>query len=227
MKEIIKVKNLSYSVKDGLEEKLLLKDINVSFAASEIITISCPSGSGKTTFLYALAGLLDDLSGEVFIDGTDIINCSKKEREYIRLYSISLVFQNLNLLEFMNVEDNILIPFYVKNKDINDLTYSRMNEYLEIMNLGNIKKRRISSLSGGEQQRVAIVRSILDEPKIILCDEPTASLDKKNAEIFMRTVEEIARKSKAAIIIVTHDEHVMKYGDSKFHMEDGMLERVS
>lgn len=127
----------------------------------------------------------------------------------------------------MNVEDNILIPFYVKNKDINDLTYSRMNEYLEIMNLGNIKKRRISSLSGGEQQRVAIVRSILDEPKIILCDEPTASLDKKNAEIFMRTVEEIARKSKAAIIIVTHDEHVMKYGDSKFHMEDGMLERVS
>lgn len=78
MKEIIKVKNLSYSVKDGLEEKLLLKDINVSFAASEIITISGPSGSGKTTFLYALAGLLDDLSGEVFIDGTDIIIAAKR-----------------------------------------------------------------------------------------------------------------------------------------------------
>ena len=157
-KEIIRINNLSYKVKDGNEEKMLLNNISISFEMPEIITISGPSGSGKTTFLYAA--------------------CTKKEREKIRLNDISIIFQNLNLFSFMNVEDNILLPYYIKERTVNEKTCQLMNEYLTIMNLAGINKRDIHSLSGGEQQRVAIVRSILDSTKIILCDEPTASLGK-------------------------------------------------
>lgn len=222
-KEIIKIENLCYKIKDGSEEKFLLNDINANFNLSEIITISGPSGSGKTTLLYAMAGMLDNIEGEIYIDNKNILACSRKEREMIRLNEISIVFQNLNLFPFMNVEDNILLPYYIKNKIVCNETHKLMNEYMNIMNLTGINKRTIQSLSGGEQQRVAIVRSILDSTKIILCDEPTASLDKKNTEIFMDTLVNISKRSKAVFIIVTHDEKVVKYGTTKYYMEDGTI----
>ena len=106
-KEIIRINNLSYKVKDGDEEKMLLNNISISFEMPEIITISGPSGSGKTTFLYAISGMLDNLKGEIYIEEKNILACTKKEREKIRLNDISIIFQNLNLFSFMNVEDNI------------------------------------------------------------------------------------------------------------------------
>lgn len=221
--KIIRIKNLYYKIKDGDEERLLLNGLNADFNSSEIIIISGPSGSGKTTLLYAISGMIDNLSGEVYIGNKNILNCSKREKEMIRLSEISIIFQNLNLFPFMNVEDNILLPYYIKNHPIDEKIYKLMNEYLRIMKLNNINKRSIQSLSRGEQQRVAIVRSILDSTKIILCDEPTASLDNKNTEIFMNTLVDISKKNNATFIIVTHDETVVKYGTSRYHMEDGMI----
>ena len=125
----------------------------------------------------------------------------------------------------MNVEDNILLPYYIKERTVNEKTCQLMNEYLTIMNLAGINKRDIHSLSGGEQQRVAIVRSILDSTKIILCDEPTASLDRKNTEIFMKTLVEITQKRNVAVMIVTHDENIVKYGTAKYYMEDGKIRK--
>lgn len=224
-KEIIRINNLSYKVKDGDEEKMLLNNISISFEMPEIITISGPSGSGKTTFLYAISGMLDNLKGEIYIEEKNILACTKKEREKIRLNDISIIFQNLNLFSFMNVEDNILLPYCIKERTVNEKTCQLMNEYLTIMNLAGINKRDIHSLSGGEQQRVAIVRSILDSTKIILCDEPTASLDRKNTEIFMKTLVDITQKRNVAVMIVTHDENVVKYGTAKYYMEDGKIRK--
>ena len=184
-KEIIRINNLSYKVKDGDEEKMLLNNISISFEMPEIITISGPSGSGKTTFLYAISGMLDNLKGEIYIEEKNILACTKKEREKIRLNDISIIFQNLNLFSFMNVEDNILLPYYIKERTVNEKTCQLMNEYLTIMNLAGINKRDIHSLSGGEQQRVAIV----------------------------------------AVMIVTHDENVVKYGTAKYYMEDGKIRK--
>ena len=116
----------------------------------------------------------------------------------------------------MNVEDNILLPYYIKERTVNEKTCQLMNEYLTIMNLAGINKRDIHSLSGGEQQRVAIVRSIF---------EPTASLDRKNTEIFMKTLVDITQKRNMAVMIVTHDENVVKYGTAKYYMEDGKIRK--
>ena len=189
------------------------------------IFVSGGTGSGKTTFLYAISGMLDNLKGEIYIEEKNILACTKKEREKIRLNDISIIFQNLNLFSFMNVEDNILLPYYIKERTVNEKTCQLMNEYLTIMNLAGINKRDIHSLSGGEQQRVAIVRSILDSTKIILCDEPTASLDRKNTEIFMKTLVDITQKRNVAVMIVTHDENVVKYGTAKYYMEDGKIRK--
>ena len=189
------------------------------------IFVSGGTGSGKTTFLYAISGMLDNLKGEIYIEEKNILACTKKEREKIRLNDISIIFQNLNLFSFMNVEDNILLPYYIKERTVNEKTCQLMNEYLTIMNLAGINKRDIHSLSGGEQQRVAIVRSILDSTKIILCDEPTASLDRKNTEIFMKALVDITQKRNVAVMIVTHDENVVKYGTAKYYMEDGKIRK--
>ena len=108
----------------------------------------------------------------------------------------------------MNVEDNILLPYYIKERTVNEKTCQLMNEYLTIMNLAGINKRDIHSLSGGEQQRVAIVRSILDSTKIILCDEPTASLDRKNTEIFMKTLVDITQKRNKLTLVTKRNTYV-------------------
>lgn len=223
-KIIVKLENLNYDVMDGNIKRKILKDINYSFIENSITTISGPSGSGKTTLLYAIAGLIGGIDGNVLIDGFQINKASEEKRDLFRLNNISMIFQNLNLFSFMNVEDNILVPYYIKNNKVDTGVYEKISEYLELMNLGQIQKKAIQSLSGGEQQRVAIIRAIIAEPKVILCDEPTASLDRENIDIFINTLLKIKEKTKATVIIVTHDERVFKCGENKVYMSDGYLE---
>ena len=222
-KEIIKINNLSYKVKDGDEEKMLLNNISISFEMPEIITISGPSGSGKTTFLYAISGMLDNLKGEIYIEEKNILACTKKEREKIRLNDISIIFQNLNLFSFMNVEDNILLPYYIKERTVNEKTCQLMNEYLTIMNLAGINKRDIHSLSGGEQQRVAIARALATKPAIVLADEPTGNLDSKTSDEVMALLKTSAMKYEQTLIVITHNEDIAQMGNRKLVIADGKV----
>lgn len=123
----------------------------------------------------------------------------------------------------MNVEDNIMVPLYLKNRKITEEIRSKISHYLDVMCLGQIQKKSISNLSGGEQQRVAIIRALIDDPEVVLCDEPTASLDSENTRQFMETLVKISKESGAAIVIVTHDARVFAYGDVKVTMIDGEL----
>lgn len=221
--KFIELLNVSYLVTDANEKRELLKNINYTFNQGVISIISGPSGSGKTTLLYAIAGLLNEVSGNIIIDGKNINSMTEDERNTYRLNNISMIFQNLNLFSFMNVEDNILVPLRLKNKKITSEIKQRVVKYLELMKLGDVRKKNIQSLSGGEQQRVAIIRALIDSPKVVLCDEPTASLDEENVKIFMDTLVEIKNATDATFIIVTHDARVLQYAEQKIKIEDGQL----
>lgn len=221
-KKII-MKNVSYSITEGGRKRKLLNDVNVEFDGEKITVISGPSGSGKTTLLYAIAGLLYKVDGSIYVGGKDINKIGVKEKAELRLNNISIIFQNLNLFSFMNVEDNIMVPLYLKNRKITEEIRSKISHYLDVMCLGQIQKKSISNLSGGEQQRVAIIRALIDDPEVVLCDEPTASLDSENTRQFMETLVKISKESGAAIVIVTHDARVFAYGDVKVTMIDGEL----
>lgn len=219
------VQNLTYTVQEAGRDRMILNHINCSFEKGKIYTISGPSGSGKTTLLYAMAGLLDHVQGEVHIGDTELLTERRRTRDRIRLEKIGIVFQNLNLFDFMDVEDNILVPYYLRKQKISMKVRRQIAEYLDLLNLGQIQKKQISSLSGGEQQRVAIIRAITSAPQMILCDEPTASLDSENVYIFMEALLKLQRESKSSIIIVTHDQRVYDYGDEKIQIVDGCLHR--
>lgn len=219
------VRNLIYTVKEAGKDRMILHHIDCAFEKGKIYTISGPSGSGKTTLLYAMAGLLDQVQGEVRIGETEILREKRRVRDQIRLEKIGIVFQNLNLFDFMNVEDNILVPYYLRKQKISMKVRRQISEYLDLLNLGQIQKKQISALSGGEQQRVAIIRAIVAAPEMILCDEPTASLDSENVYIFMEALLKLQRESGSTIVIVTHDQRVYDYGDEKIQIVDGRLSR--
>ena len=219
------VQDLTYTVQEAGKDRVILNHINCSFEQGKIYTISGPSGSGKTTLLYAMAGLLDQVRGEVHIGETEMLRERRRTRDRIRLEKIGIVFQNLNLFDFMNVEDNILVPYYLRKQKISMKVRRQIGEYLDLLNLGQIQKKQISALSGGEQQRVAIIRAIVSAPQLILCDEPTASLDSKNVYIFMEALLKLQRESRSTIVIVTHDQRVYDDGDEKIQIVDGCLHR--
>jgi len=223
MSKVIKLENVSYQVMDGEKEKKVLSQINYTFSSSKITAITGPSGSGKTTLLYALGGLLNHVDGNVYIDETSLYSLEEVTRDYFRKNNMSMIFQNYNLFSFMNVEDNILMPYYVKKKDVENEVKSKCLHYLEKFGLGDIRKRTITSLSGGEQQRIAIIRSIIDNPGIILCDEPTANLDKENTEKFMSMLTQMVNEVNSTVIIVSHDEEVCQYADNVLCIVDGKI----
>ena len=200
-----------------------LENVNVEIKKGEVVVIIGPSGSGKTTFLYALSGILEITSGSVSIMGTSIYDLPVEKRDNFRLNNMGLIYQNLNLLNFMNIEDNIFLPFYLKREEITNEKREKLSEYLNLLGLGQIQKRNVSSLSGGEQQRVAIIRSIISRPSVILCDEPTGSLDSTNTRKFMDAIIKIKDMEKSTIIMVTHDKDVYDYGDIKIKIVDGNL----
>ena len=134
-----------------------------------------------------------------------------------------MIFQNLNLFSFLNVEDNILMPFYAKKIKVDFKVKKEVSDYLKLMNLEGFEKKTINQLSGGEQQRVAIIRAIIQKSKVILCDEPTANLDSENTEIFMSNLLKIKDNLKSIIIISTHDSRLANYADVNIMLKDGKI----
>lgn len=219
----VELKNVNYFIDDCGKKRILIDNISYTFKENELTVISGPSGSGKTTLLYAIAGLLENVKGDIVIDTFNMLKEKSKARSLYRLENISIVFQNLNLFSFMNVQDNILVPFYLKNKKVGEQEINKLNKLLNIMKLTGTNNKLIPSLSGGEQQRVAIIRALIDNPKLVLCDEPTASLDEENVKMFMDCLQKLRNEIKSTFIIVTHDERVIKYADTHLVISDGKL----
>lgn len=222
----IEISNLTYKVKDGNNEKIILDNLSCKIKQGKITTIKGASGTGKTTLIYALAGLLSTCEGDINFRGKNLYKQSQDEIDNFRLNNIGLIFQSHNLVNFMNVEENILLPKYIRKTEIKDENINEIYNYLKIFNLDGFAKKEVSGLSSCEKQRVAIVRSIINKVPLILCDEPTAMLDDDNTEIFMNFIKRINEIEKTTVVIATNKNNIYNYGDDKLIIHEGKIIEV-
>ena len=199
----------------------ILDNISISFPRNGLITICGDSGCGKTTLLNCLSCLLD-FEGEITIDGVNISKLSEEEKDTYRLKHIGFVFQDFKLFNSETVERNLLLPLDMSNGMKSKLKHRKVNDLLDIVGLSKMKRHKINQLSGGEKQRIAIARALVNDPKIILADEPTGALDSVNSEEIMKILEGISKTS--LVIVVSHDEELMRKNSSRIiHMKDGVI----
>lgn len=179
-----------------------------------------PSGSGKTTLLHMIAGLLSPSGGEIYFDGVRIDNMPERQRDLWRARNIGYVFQKLNLIEALTAEENILLAGYFADADMAALE-KRAAELLERVGLFNKKDVLPGKLSIGEQQRVAVVRAVINNPVLLLADEPTASLDAENSRVVLGLLRGLCSENGAALILSTHDESIKQQFDEWFDIKSG------
>ena len=218
---IVDIKKLTKTFSDGNRKLHVLKDINLQIDKGSIITIKGPSGSGKSTLL-SIIGTLDNAdSGELLINGISIKENTNIDK--LRNKSIGFVFQFHNLISELTLEENVSLPKMIAKEQWDK------DELIELFEYFDLKDRMNSfpnDLSGGEKQRVAVMRAVINNPSIIIADEPTGNLDKENALKMMSLFQKLNTEKKLTIIIATHDEDVFNIGHKKYQLVDGFLKLV-
>lgn len=203
----------------------VLRGVDVSIAEGEVVAVVGPSGAGKSTLLHILGGLDKPSNGEVMLDGENLYKLKDKQRARVRNEKIGFVFQFYHLLPEFNAIENVMIPGFVKGDLSRGDVRKKAKSLLEQLGLEKRLKHKPYQLSGGEQQRVAIARALLNEPKIILSDEPTGNLDSKSGKEIIKLLMNLNYVSQQTIMIVTHDESIAKQCHRTIHMRDGLLEK--
>jgi putative ABC transport system ATP-binding protein len=219
---IVKIENLVKSFPVGKTQFTALNDVSVSFGKGEFAGLVGPSGSGKTTLLNIIGSLDSPTSGEVNVLGNSISSLSHKQSAILRNRHIGFIFQTYNLLPVYTVFENVEFALLLQNLSGSERKKAVMDA-LEWVGLTEKVKSRPSMLSGGECQRVAIARSMVKRPEIVLADEPTANLDSKNSHHILQTMKVLNRELKTTFIFATHDEKVMKYLNRIISLEDGRV----
>ena len=218
--EILKVENLRKEYGEGNSKVVALDGVNLKVDRGEFVAIVGPSGSGKSTLLHIIGGVDSPDDGKVYIDGNDIANYSSKELAYFRRRKVGLIYQFYNLIPNLTVMHNIELPLKLDNRKINEKEFSDIVLRLGIENKLNSFP---SELSGGQQQRVAIARSLIYNPSIILADEPTGNLDRKNSKEIIDIFKYFNRTLKQTIILITHDEEIALQSDRIVTIVDGKI----
>ncbi len=220
-KAIIEIKDL-YKAYDGVSKVEVLKDINLTIYENEILSITGESGSGKTTLLNLIGGIDDITSGSICIDGNYIETMKEVELTTFRNKMLGYVFQLHNLLNEFSALENVMIAFLIGKYD-KRLAFEKASFLLDRVGLGDRIHHNIGELSGGEAQRVAIARALINNPKIILADEPTGNLDKKNAVLVQEMLWELTHENNATLLIVTHSNTVASLADRTIHVESASV----
>ena len=203
----------------------VLKDIDLTIQKGEIVSIVGPSGAGKTTLLQIIGTLDRPDTGSVIIDGIDTTTLSQKKLSDFRNRHIGFVFQFHQLLPEFTAIENIMIPAYIGGVNTKEARH-RAEELLQFMGLSDRAKHKPNELSGGEKQRVAVARALINNPDVILADEPSGSLDSKNKEELHQLFFDLRDKYGQTFVIVTHDEGLASITDRTIHMRDGILEHL-
>lgn len=216
------MKNISKNYQDGEQVIEVLKNVSLEVAQGEFVAIVGPSGAGKSTFLSIACALLSPTEGEIAIGGKVLNDLTSKELTKVRLDKVGFIFQGANLIPYLNVRDQLLVIAELSGEKGRGAK-EKADELLKELGLTARENNYPESLSGGEKQRVAIARALMNDPDIILADEPTASLDaNRGHKVVQMIADEVKRKNKAAIM-VTHDERVLDLVDRVIRIEDGYL----
>lgn len=218
--EILKVEHIIKTYANGDKLLYALNDVSFSVNQGEFIAIVGPSGSGKSTLLHIIGGIDKPTDGKAFINGTDISKLKTDRMTIFRRRNIGLVYQFYNLLPTLNVEDNIVLPLLLDGKKVDK---DKLEELIKLLGLEERRKAMPSELSGGEQQRVSIARALINNPSIILADEPTGNLDSKASKEIVDLFKYYNKTYKQTLLIVTHDEKTALQADRILRLEDGKL----
>ncbi len=218
--EILRVEHVKKTYGHGENQVEALKDVNLSVNKGEFITIVGASGSGKSTLLHLLGCLDKATSGNIIIDGQNVVDYDEEKLAIFRRRKIGFIFQFFNLIPVLDVEENIALPALLDHDKV-DQTY--LNEIIDILGLKDRRKHLPSQLSGGQQQRVSIGRALLNKPSIILADEPTGNLDSKNTKEVIDLLRFTARKYNQTLIIITHDVNISTMADRVITIADGEI----
>lgn len=221
--------NVAISVKDvakdfpvGDDSIRVLHGISVDVKAGELTYLVGESGSGKTTLISIIAGILWPTEGQIEVFGTDIYRLSDNDLVKFRLNTIGFIFQQYNLLPTLTAAENAAVPLIASGMRRAEAV-ERGRALLEKLNIANQADKYPNQLSGGQQQRVAIARALVHEPRLIVCDEPTAALDARSGRRVMDLLREVALADDRAVIIVTHDNRIFDLADRILAMEDGRI----
>ena len=218
--EILKVENLTKKYGKKENEVIAIKDMSFSVEKGDFVAIVGSSGSGKSTLLHLIGGVDRPTSGKVYIDGKDIYSLTEDELAIFRRRQVGIIYQFYNLIPILNVEENITLPCDLDGKEIDK---SKIEEILKILGLEERRYHLPNELSGGQQQRVAIGRSIINNPAIILADEPTGNLDSKTSKEIIDLLQEYNKKYNQTIIMITHDLEIAQKANRVIKIEDGKI----
>lgn len=218
--EILNIKNLKKIYGEGNIKVEALKGVDLTINRGEMVAIMGPSGCGKSTLLNLISGIDSITSGEIIVENSNISTLNENALAIYRRRQLGIIYQFFNLIPNLSVENNIKLPILMDNKDVDE---NYFDELIDSLGIESKLKFFPDKLSGGQQQRVAIARSLIYKPSVILADEPTGNLDKKNARDIIELFRLSNLKYNQTIIIVTHDEEVALSADRIIRMEDGMI----
>lgn len=217
---LLKTKSLSKSFARGKNSFFAVKDVDFSISASDFVFIVGRSGSGKTTFLNLVSGILNPSQGQVFFEDEDISSMNDTAKSFYRNELIGFVPQSLAYLPNLSVFDNVRVPFFLFNRDGD--SEGRALSLLELMDIAHLKNEMPQNLSGGEVKRMLIARALMNSPKLLIADEPTANLDKETSETVMNLIKSV-NKLGTAVLIVTHDSEILDENSTIYKMDAGEL----
>lgn len=225
MKKVIEVKDLYKLYKLGDSAVRALNGVSLEIYEGEFCAIVGTSGSGKSTMLNMLAGLEKPTKGEVIIDGQHIENLKEDQLVKFRREKVGFIFQSFQLLGNMNALENVALPLSFRGVPRAE-RLKRADQMLDLVKLKKHKKHLPNQMSGGQQQRVGVARALVVDPKIIFADEPTGNLDSRTSREVMALMQQVVRKQKKTLVMVTHDDHLAGYADRIFHIIDGKIVKV-
>ncbi|WAG42085.1 ABC transporter ATP-binding protein [Clostridium estertheticum] len=222
--EILQIKKLTkvYNAFKDAKEVIALNEISFNVEKGEFIGIMGPSGSGKTTLLNILSGIDKATSGEVHINGQDIIKMKKDELALFRRRKVGFIFQDFNLLDSLNVKENISFPLIIDKVNPSEID-RKAKEIMKYLGIEDLQKKYPYNISGGEKQRTAAARALICEPSVIFADEPTGNLDSKSSKNIMTTFKNMNEEKSATVIMVTHDAFAASFCKRIIFIKDGAI----
>ncbi|MEK7664929.1 MAG: ABC transporter ATP-binding protein [Patescibacteria group bacterium] len=219
---LIKLENVCKNYKLGKLELQVLKGINLEILPGSFVTIMGPSGSGKSTLMYLL-GLLDTPSlGKIYLENKDVSKFSEDKLAQIRGKKIGFIFQQFDLFQNFSALENVMLPMIFQGVP-ESRRKERAKKLLDSVNLEHRIKHKPTELSGGEQQRIAIARSLVNDPEILIADEPTGNLDSSTGKTVMEILTKLHKEQGKTIVVVTHDPNIAHYSQNIIHIQDGEI----